>query len=375
MGLIRILLALAVALVHIGGISIYSGIDTMMAVQCFYAISGFLIALAWDKTYSRQSNSLRLFYTNRAARIFFLYWTVLFLSLAVGVLLFSFRGEWPDYMVVNPHLPLQLILYEIISNVSLVGSSVALWLAVTPDGALQFTSNFQLSSFPVWRLLTLAPAWTLELELWFYALAPFLLRLRLKWIVGIAAASFAARLTCYELGYSADPWNYRFFPFEIGVFLLGGIAYRATKSIVWPRWISIFVFAITALSVGIYIPSFFPANRFIYLALFAATLPMIFNLTNKWPIDRFLADMSFPLYLVHWPVMLLVRDLLKPFPAWQVAVPTLLSVVAAAALVIFVERPIDRWRKGRIRKAASNIISDNDFGITSSARPAHQVAR
>jgi len=368
MGLIRFLLALAVALVHIGGFSIYSGIDPMMAVQCFYAISGFLIALAWDRTYSRQSNPLRLFYSNRAARIFFLYWTVLFLSLAVGVLLFSLRGEWPDYMVVNTHLPFQVILYQIISNVSLVGSSVALWLAVTPDGVLQFTSNFELSSVSLWRLLILAPAWTLELELWFYVIAPFLLRLRLKWIVGIAAASFAARLTCYELGYFADPWSYRFFPFEIGVFLLGSIAYRATNSIVWPRWISIFVFAITALSVGIYVPPFFSANRFFYLALFATMLPMIFNLTSKWPIDRFLADMSFPLYLVHWPVMLLVRDLLEPFPAWQVAIPTLLSVVAAAALVVFVERPIDNWRKGRVRKAASGAIKDDNFRIATSAR-------
>ena len=40
------LLALAVVMVHVASGSMYRGIGTTMAVQCFYAISGFLMALA-----------------------------------------------------------------------------------------------------------------------------------------------------------------------------------------------------------------------------------------------------------------------------------------------------------------------------------------
>ncbi len=73
--------------------------------------------------------------------------------------------------------------------------------------------------------------------------------------------------------------------------------------------------------------------------------------------DRFLADMSFPLYLAHWPVWLFCRDFLPvPWPEFPGIVPALASVLAAAGLVVLVERPIERWRQARtapIRNAPS----------------------
>ncbi len=362
MGLIRFLFALAVTIAHIGYIPFYEGISSLLAVQGFYVISGFLITLAWDTKYSLQPNSIRLFYTNRAARIFFLYWSVLLLSIAAGAIFHGFFHDWPDYMVVNPHLPLKLIAYQLVSNFSLIGASVALFLGTSPEGSLYFTSDFTTSAFPVWRLLIIAPAWTLELELWFYLLAPFLLRLRFPWIAGIAAISFAARFAWYQAGHNVDPWTYRFFPFELGVFLLGVIAYRVFTLVDWSRmrWISMSVFLGTVASIVFFGRTDFYLHPYIYLTLFAATLPAVFGLTHAWTIDRFLADLSFPLYLVHWPIMLLVRDLPKPLPVWPGMIGILLSISAAAALVVLVERPIDRWRQSRIRgrKAAAKKFTE-----------------
>ena len=336
MGSIRLLLALAVVLAHVSRPPFHLGVSALLAVQGFYAISGFLIARVWDLKYSQRPHAIRSFYANRAARIYFMYWAILFLSVLVGVIVRAMSGNWPFSMEMQ-RAPL-LLIYQIVTNLTLAGSSVALWLG-SADGSLYFTYDYASSPFPVHSLLFLSPAWTLELELWFYLLAPFTLVLRLPWIAGICAASFALRFAWYWTGHdiNADPWSYRFFPFELGVFLLGVIAYKVSKFIPSNRWVCYAAYALAVTVVGVELPIHLFEYRFIYLVVFAALLPMIFELTKDWPMDQFLADMSFPLYLVHWPIALLAQNC----PA---VLTIMLSLVCAALLVVYVERPIDRWR-------------------------------
>ncbi|MFY9958430.1 hypothetical protein [Bradyrhizobium sp.] len=35
------------------------------------------------------------------------------------------------------------------------------------------------------------------------------------------------------MGHDVDPWNYRFFPFEIGLFMLGVAAFRVSSMVAW----------------------------------------------------------------------------------------------------------------------------------------------
>jgi peptidoglycan/LPS O-acetylase OafA/YrhL len=86
-------------------------------------------------------------------------------------------------------------------------------------------------------------------------------------------------------------------------------------------------------------------------------------LTRSWRVDRFLADMSFPLYLAHWPVLFFVHDYLpRPWPEFPGIVPAIASVPAAAALVIFVERPIERWRQARTAASGNSATSWTPLG-------------
>ncbi len=340
MGSIRFLLALAVVAVHVTRLPFHLGINSLLAVEGFYTISGFLIAFVWDIKYSREPNGIRSFYANRAARIYFMYWTILALAFLLGVIIHLAKGRWPSYLSIDMNLSLELLFYQLVSNLTLAGSSVAYWLG-SENGSLYFISDYTSSPFPVWTLLTLAPAWTLELELGFYLLAPFILRLRLPWIVGLCAASFALRFAWYRIGHDVDPWNYRFFPFEIGVFLLGVIVYRIYKFIPSSRWVSFSAYVVTVIAVGAYLPPYLAHHRFVFLVMFAAVLPMIFELTKDWPADQFLADMSFPLYLVHWPIVLMLHD--RPG-----IIALMISVLCAALLVVYVERPIDNWRHSRL---------------------------
>jgi peptidoglycan/LPS O-acetylase OafA/YrhL len=309
LGTIRFLLALAVVCAHVGRLPFIIQLGSLLAVQSFYIISGFLIALVWTNKYERLSSGLFLFYSNRAARIYILYWVVLVASIVVALVTKSLTHDFPSYFGSAPRAVLP---FSIFTNTWIFGSSWAYWLGYdvpanlnVDDGSLYFTMDYTSLPYPVWRTLILGPAWTLDLELCFYLLAPFLAGLRLRYIFAIIAASQLARFSWYAMGHDVDPWNYRFFPFEIGLFMLGAAAYQVSRILAWQPNPKILVIVFAALvgsiiefdSLGLSHSSF---NSFLYLLVFAALIPYIFNLTRSWTFDRFLADMSFPLYLAHW---------------------------------------------------------------------------
>jgi peptidoglycan/LPS O-acetylase OafA/YrhL len=361
LGTIRFLLALAVVCAHVGRLPFTVQLGSLLAVQGFYIISGFLIALVWTNKYEQHPKGLFLFYSNRAARIYVIYWVVVVISIVAALVLKWLTHDFPSYWGSPPH---GLLPYTLFTNTWIFGSSWAYWLGydsplnVTIDhGSLYFMMDYTSSPWPVWRTMILGPAWTLDLELTFYLVAPFLVGLRLRYILAIIVASLVARFSWYAMGHDGDPWNYRFFPFEIGLFMLGAAAYRVSSMVAWrpgPTSLNI-VFAALVGSILGYQVLGLPHGRFnsfIYLFVFAALIPYVFNLTRSWRFDRFLADMSFPLYLVHWPVgsiAMYLRDyFLLPAPEYRGLVPAIASIAAAALLVVFVERPVERWRQSRI---------------------------
>ena len=97
---------------------------------------------------------------------------------------------------------------------------------VGPHGLLQPLAD-------VVKLITKEGVLPSHVNKFFYLLAPFLINLRLRTIFAIIAAAFAARFSWYAMGHDVDPWTYRFFPFEIGLFVLGIAAYRISKIVAW----------------------------------------------------------------------------------------------------------------------------------------------
>jgi peptidoglycan/LPS O-acetylase OafA/YrhL len=356
LGTIRFLLALAVVCAHVGKLPYSVQLGSLLSVQGFYIISGFLIALVWTNKYEQRSNGLFLFYSNRAARIYILYWVVLVISIVVALVTKWLTHDYPGYFGSRPS---GLLPYTIFTNTWIFGSSWAYWLGF--DSSIYFTMDYTSEPFPVWSTMILTPAWTLDLELSFYLLAPLLVSLRLRYILAIIAATLVARFSWYSMGHDVDPWNYRFFPFEIGIFMLGVAAYRVSSILAWQPGPNVLKTVFTALVgsilgynlIGLPHGSF---NSFVYLFIFAALIPYVFTLTRSWKFDRFLADMSFPLYLAHWPVWIFIRDRFStPWPEYPGIVPAIASVAAAALLVILLERPVERWRQSRLAPAKAGV--------------------
>jgi peptidoglycan/LPS O-acetylase OafA/YrhL len=113
------------------------------------------------------------------------------------------------------------------SNIFILGQDVSLWLKLDPiTGGLYFAFDALARTPLVNNFNILTPAWTIALELMFYVLAPFVVRRHVLLVAGLAVACFAFRFAAYNHGYYTSATAYRFFPFELGLFLAGTVSYR-----------------------------------------------------------------------------------------------------------------------------------------------------
>jgi len=296
MGVLRCLLALSVLLVHdLDGW--FKLIDGVAAVQCFYLISGFYMALVLNERYANVGS----FFFNRALRLFPTYWAVLLLTLLAAVL----AGR-PTFIetALQSDLPWDARALLFVSSVLLVGGDVVMFVRPTEAG-LVFTATFWNEPPYLYPYQAVHPAWSLPVEMAFYALAPFLVRSRWRLLAGLLLG-LVIRVIVYKAFGSHDPWRYRFFPAELSVFCAGGLAYhfyRGMQVNAAARRIGggCLVALIAAMLVYPHLP---PAARYVpATAVVLASLPFLFALTRDNPTDRWLGGLSYPVYLLHFPIL------------------------------------------------------------------------
>jgi peptidoglycan/LPS O-acetylase OafA/YrhL len=148
MGTFRLILAWFVLASHVIGFFDYFSLEVgQIAVASFFFISGYLMPLAYETYYSSLgfSDGFRKFCFNRFLRIYPIYWLSLLLHLTmIGINIWRGKPVEPDYFQVAPYL----------QNFLLLGlNQTHLW-----NGAYRFNN----------------PAWTLDIELQYYLLVPFL---------------------------------------------------------------------------------------------------------------------------------------------------------------------------------------------------------
>ncbi len=203
---------MAVVLAHVG---LAAPVFGDLAVEAFFVLSGFYMALVLDVRYTNKWT----FWANRALRIFPGY------LLIAGLSALWLWRKYPQHFD-------GLGWFDAATNVLIIGQDVS-----TLNGA---------------RML-LPQGWTLALEMYFYALAP--------WIVRQKTGALAAAMVLALVGRVYFDTN-RLFPFELAFFLGGILLYRA-KIIM-------------------------PTNR-----------------------DKLLADLSYPVYINHIFIARMIHD--EPF--------------------------------------------------------------
>jgi len=152
MGLLRVYLSLCVVEAHSGKIfpwHVHSGSE---AVQIFFVISGFYMALI-----SSKYASLTEFYSSRFLRIFIPYWVVFGIILGVSATTGLLSGQW---MALQPYISYTSdqngfwgVFFTALSNITIFFQDWVFYFKHDAGKHLAFTCDFWESRNALWRYL------------------------------------------------------------------------------------------------------------------------------------------------------------------------------------------------------------------------------
>ena len=370
MGILRVLLAIAVILSHCGAMPVIRPVSGSVAVEAFFIISGFYMSLILQEKYT--PTNFRLFISNRLLRLFPVYWVVLLACCVFCFLIRSISGG-QNFPIFEQYLSVPFnggtFLYLLFVNLFILGQDMGMFLGINPaSGELFFTSNFWQTSPPLYTFFLIPQAWSLGLEILFYLLAPWFVRQKTRWLGVWILLSLGLRLYLYHgLGLEHDPWTYRFFPTELVFFLAGCFSYRLYRRIRIrniPRGVYrvILVFILMATGFYGYLPSYpggllpFSWNETIYFLSVAVSIPFVFHYLKNSKIDNRIGQLSYPMYISHLLVAAGMYALPFPFvkQSWVIVTGT---AIVAYLLDIFIARPLEKYRQGRVRRPFEKLIT------------------
>ena len=131
----------------------------------------------------------------------------------------AFVHHWPEMTLLTR-------IYLLIANFLIVTQEWSMWLAYQ-HGAMTPVWSSDAYTPHLGTFLLIPQAWSVSLELMFYAIAPFLVRRHWLVLLTIIVATYFLRAAAQATGLNGSGFVYRFFPFEIGLFLAGVLAHRA----------------------------------------------------------------------------------------------------------------------------------------------------
>jgi len=318
---LRGLSALAVVFYHlpVGGLAPRG----YLAVDLFFLMSGFVVAHAYEERL-RSVWGVGRFLLARLKRL----WPLYALGIGLGVLCYQLAKEFaPQHGIVVPDMPLATI---VVLNVMFLP-----WTAVTR-----------------WPMFPLnSPAWSLSVEmignLVYGIVARTVSDTTLKVLTALGALGLGMIVyRAHSLDVGVDASNalggYVRFAFS---FPLGVLFYRHHRAsrlprlhVAWP-----FVLAAAACVFAGLLPLEGVGDLIAVLVIFP--LLLLASLSRE-PAPRtaaafaFVGALSYPLYIVHHPLLDLLRALHPAAIVWWLAVPAIIAV--AAALVWVFDAPLQR---------------------------------
>lgn len=348
LGSVRFVLALLVLVSHLPNNAMPLNVG-VVAVICFYFISGWLM----ERSYAR--------FSSHATRPAWDFWIDRLLKL------------FPQYLVV---------LCVTAALIATLGVPNDVWLLSQPItveklflNALLLPANYVFPPFVFDALLPhplIPPAWSLSTELHFYLLLPLLFCLNhRRWLLllcGVAAVQFSSFF--FASGpFNADNAGYRYIFGVLTVFMYGfafsrrdSMLYRRISAGVWLLF-ALFLFVVSPLT-GI------DRNGFVLEVLLGGVIALplcivlryIGNVPRYQKIDTWLGDLAYPIFLSHFLAFYLVEKVLlvsAKTPMWFF----LFSLVVCLSLSMglsAMQKAVERYRIRR--RGFASLRSTSDAG-------------
>jgi peptidoglycan/LPS O-acetylase OafA/YrhL len=334
------------------GSSLMSG---QVAVEIFFVISGFYMSLILRTKYQYRPGT---FFLNRALRLYPAYALVLLMTWAWTAVIWLYLGHLPASGTSDAYAAMSSWQSAAItfSNLTMIGQDVLRLLYYKIGSGFYFmhASPFDTSGAYVgdsadgakWvgEFQKIGQAWSLGIEVWFYALAPMLVRLRARSLLAIAILSFGLR-GAMRTGDATSFFAYFFFPANLGFFLIGILLDRWTKALSMPRSAAQIALPL-AFSYSIICSTAFPASDWLQYALILL-IPSLFTLTKKSHWDGEIGNLSYPVYLCHG----LVIGTLTTVHVRSALIAIVATILLSAAIYRLLECPIDTYRQEIVRRS------------------------
>lgn len=334
MGTLRILLAIAVVLQHVGQIGPFQFVDAGVAVFSFFIISGFYMSLVLNTKYVGPG-SVPTFYINRYVRL----WPTYAISLVLMFLVMWKINSLPGLISTLKSFPGEWTFAVLFSNLSLVGLDIFTHISLGPEGAA-FAEAGRSQAHNGNIFIFNMPAWTIWIELMFYLVAPFVVRsfraTLLFMMVGVVF-SLSLRVLPQEL---IGQYRYDlYYPYFLPFFGIGALMFWLSRRET-PATSAAYFFVLLVALAFLAAPLHYGSSFYLVLAL---AIPKLFELTKNIRFDKFVGDLSYPVYILHWPVHSLVApyDFFPSKPAQSLLATLALGII----VVLLVERPIARIRE------------------------------
>lgn len=345
-GLYRLLLAFAVVIHHTTRLSVGP-----TAVYLFFILSGYWIAATWSGKYAKQPNAYLNFIKGRFVRLLPLF--ILANIMVIGV----------------RHQVTGLDLAPVLQQMSPWDAASAIW------------SNIFILGFNWQPIKVLGVAWSLDVEMQFYFIAPFMIWMaRHLGAMGMAPLVALAALTFQDIGVHDTVCNYALF------FYMGVLSRQLNwqPSLKWAQASAYTALALMATALfsqnghewvlgGAHATEHFHFNNLIFSIALAMTLfPLTIWVTQKeaGSTDKALGDLSYSLYLFHGPLQVLYVDwcgTLTLRERW----PYLLLYLLATSVVSFlawrlVDKQIIDYRSSKTRKKTKlqprhDLLDDDEY--------------
>lgn len=361
MGLIRLLLSFSVVIAHSNPVFGNKLIGGAISVRAFFIISGFYMALILNEKYVSK-DSYKLFITNRLLRLYPVYWIMLGLTIILGFLAVRFSNHpifLAPYFTNSGTISFMSWICLIISNIGLVGLDWFLFLGFNEGNGHFFFSPEMANG---WHFIVVTQAWSIGIEIAFYLIAPFLVRRKWGVLLIIVACSLLLRMVMYSMGYNKDPWTYRFFPLELGFFLIGTLGYKVyrflkTKNITRTMNIGMLLLMVGFTICFQYVPIEKEGKEWIYYSLIAITTPFLFLFTKNNKLDYLIGELTYPVYMCHVFIFVILGYLNKFTgigPQYSGLVTIAGSVLFSLLLIKFIIDPVEKIRQNRVKQIKLN---------------------
>ncbi|MCW3060141.1 MAG: acyltransferase 3 [Capsulimonas sp.] len=317
---VRFLLAFIILIDHAGpwvGIpdwlySLETCVGHPAAMIGFFLISGYSICHSVQRPEG--------FYRRRLTRIYPLYITSIVIA-AIPFLLFGFAFETRSSIIHAPRT-----VWPFIGHALFLQGVASDWI------------------------MTNTALWSLSVEVIYYLFAPLFHRQKSRVLLIFTAASTAAYLGRNALGLKISPHGAHgeTAALLLWCWLLGFLAYRHRQE----RWMQILLIVGATALLPLYQPGSNP--EFGAGLICAVCFAILFSppaLNARFAkVALYLGDVSYPLYVLHFPLMLLLTVGLPWLPWWSV----LAGIIAGAVLLLHgVDYPYRRYQKAKAVHAAN----------------------